>query len=78
VPRHTCFAEIVGSFVTLGKKFFAAICGRSRHVQDAARRVVPGRLWRMAGTAIRLAILAACADTFYVLIDGRHFKPPLP
>jgi len=34
--------------------------------------------WRMASTAMRLAILAACADTFYVLIGWRHFKPLLP
>jgi len=34
--------------------------------------------WRMASTAMRLAIFAACADAFYVLIDGRHFEPPLP
>jgi len=27
----------------------------------------------MASTAMRLAILAACADAFQVLIDGRHF-----
>jgi len=32
--------------------------------------------WRMASTAMRLLILAACAGTFYVLISGRHFKPP--
>jgi len=32
----------------------------------------------MASTAMRLAILAACADTFYVLIGWRHFKPLLP
>ena len=31
--------------------------------------------WRMASPAMRLAILAACADTFYVLIDGLHFEP---
>jgi hypothetical protein len=24
---------------------------------------------------MRIAILAACADTFYVLIDGLHFEP---
>ena len=24
---------------------------------------------------MRLAILGACADTFYVLIDGLHFEP---
>ena len=24
---------------------------------------------------MRFAILAACADTFYVLIDGLHFEP---
>src|ERR1017187_1900108 len=29
----------------------------------------------MASPAMRLAILAACADTFYVLIDGFHFEP---
>ncbi|MGA3328792.1 MAG: hypothetical protein ABSF45_30450 [Terriglobia bacterium] len=27
---------------------------------------------------MRLAILAAREDTFYVLIDGPHFEPPLP
>ena len=32
----------------------------------------------MASTAMRLAILAACVDIFYVLIDGRYFEPPLP
>ena len=32
--------------------------------------------WRMASPAMRLAILAACAVTFSVLIDGRHFAPP--
>jgi hypothetical protein len=31
--------------------------------------------WRMASPAMRLAILAACAGTFYVLIDGLHFEP---
>jgi len=31
--------------------------------------------WRMASPAMRIAILAACADTFYVLIDGLHFEP---
>jgi hypothetical protein len=34
--------------------------------------------WRMASTALRLAILAACVDIFYVLIDGSNFEPPLP
>jgi hypothetical protein len=29
----------------------------------------------MASPAMRIAILAACADTFYVLIDGLHFEP---
>jgi hypothetical protein len=33
--------------------------------------------WRMASTAMRLAILAAREDTFYVLIGGPHFGPPL-
>jgi hypothetical protein len=32
----------------------------------------------MASTAMRLAILAAFADTLYVPIDGRHFERPLP
>jgi len=32
----------------------------------------------MASTAMRLAILVACADAFYVLTDGRNFQPPLP
>jgi hypothetical protein len=31
----------------------------------------------MASTAMRLAILAARADAFYLLIDGHHFKPLL-
>jgi hypothetical protein len=31
----------------------------------------------MAGTAMGLAIRAACADTFYMLIDGRYFETPL-
>jgi len=34
--------------------------------------------WRMAGTALRLQILAAGADTGYMLIDGLHFVPPWP
>jgi hypothetical protein len=25
---------------------------------------------------MRLEILAACADTVFVLMDGRHFEPP--
>jgi hypothetical protein len=29
----------------------------------------------MASTAMRLAILAACADIFDLLLDGRHFHP---
>jgi hypothetical protein len=29
----------------------------------------------MASPAMRLAILVACADTFFVLIDGLHFEP---
>ena len=28
----------------------------------------------MASTAMRLAILAVCAETFCVLIDGRRFE----
>ena len=32
----------------------------------------------MASTAMRLAILVALSDTFYALIDGRHFEPTLP
>jgi hypothetical protein len=31
--------------------------------------------WRMASAVMRLAILGACADTFSVLIDARHFDP---
>ena len=31
--------------------------------------------WRKASPAMRIVILAACADTFYVLIDGLHFEP---
>ena len=34
--------------------------------------------WRMASTAMRLAILAALLDTSYMLIDGRHFERTLP
>jgi len=34
--------------------------------------------WRMASTAMRLAIFTACAGAFYVVIDGRHFQLPLP
>ena len=29
----------------------------------------------MASPAMRLAIIAACADAFYVLIDELHFEP---
>ena len=29
----------------------------------------------MASPAMRLAMLGACTDTFYVLIDGLHFEP---
>jgi hypothetical protein len=32
----------------------------------------------MASAAMRIAILAACADAFYVLVGGLHFEPPLP
>jgi len=34
--------------------------------------------WRMASTAMRLVIIAACAGAFYVLIGGFHSKLPLP
>jgi hypothetical protein len=34
--------------------------------------------WRMASTAMRLVIIAACAGAFYVLIGGFHSKFPLP
>jgi hypothetical protein len=33
--------------------------------------------WRMASTAMRLAILAAREDTFFALIDGPYFDRPL-
>jgi hypothetical protein len=32
----------------------------------------------MASTAMRLVILTVYADTFYVLIGGRHLKLRLP
>ncbi len=62
---------------------------KSAHIEVVARTCFPRSAafhpellhpagWRMASTAMRLVILAACADTFCVLIDGRHFKPPLP
>ena len=36
-----------------------------------------GEGWRMASTAIRLAIFAASGDAFYLLIDGLRFKTSL-
>ena len=33
--------------------------------------------WRMASTAVRLAILAACVDAFYLLINGLQFEASL-
>jgi hypothetical protein len=33
--------------------------------------------WRMASIAMRLAILAACVDAFYLLINGLQFEVSL-
>ena len=45
-----------------------------KHLNDIHLAVLTAG-WRMANPAMRIAILAACADTFYVLIDGLHFEP---
>jgi hypothetical protein len=33
--------------------------------------------WRMASTAMRIAILATCVDAFYRLINGFEFEAPV-
>jgi hypothetical protein len=66
----------IGEEVVPQPHYFTVILFARQYLSLSLPIILAG--WRMASTAMRLAILAACADTFYVLIDGRHFEPPLP
>ena len=54
------------------------LCGKAPPFPGVSTfQYAAGAGWRMASPAMRLAMLGACTDTIYVLIDGHPFPAPL-